>query len=395
MKLIKNMLGFNSPYSWVKWLRCSFAAAALIIALGFLNLMGGTSITNEAGFFGIIIFFILFLIIAAPAVLILLGVSMLIGLIFGGSGSVKKQQQSLKESAEAGSEVVETDKLRIKTQTYNFLLKALWVAVAIIGIIIYFSAGGAGLMIYGAIAITIMVIITYCISKANNKFSSSFKRNIVKAELESVLGNVDYKPNDRFNDYTIKACGLFPAYSSYSGDDYFSADYKGRRYTQSDIHLQERDDYETTDSDGHSHTKTRYITLFRGRMIMFDSGVVSSTPVCVYDKRMRNIKSDIQSDFNTFNQKYVIAADNETETFRILTPPMIDKIMLVGEKINAPMSVSFLQDKIFVAVSSGNAFEANIEGDITLTQQRERIKGEVAALVNTMESVSVLQRSKV
>jgi len=391
MKLIKNMLGFNSPYSWVKWLRCSFAASGVIVALAFMSMLSSASINNEAGFFGIILLFILFLIIAAPLVLILLGISLLIGLVFGGGSSLKKQRQSLKESAEAGSEVVQTDKLRIKTQAYNFLIKALWVVVAVIGAIIYFSAGGAGLMIYGAIALTVMIFLTYMLNKANSKYSTSFKKNIVKAELESVFGNVDYKPNDRFNDYTINICGLFPAYDSYSGDDYFSADYKGRRFTQSDIHLKKREDYETTDSDGRSHTSTQYVTLFRGRMIMFDYDAISNDPVYVYDKKMRNIKSEIQTEFDAFNQKYLIKADSAVAAFRILTPQMMEKIMLAAEKINAPISISFLHNKVFVAVSSGDALEANTVGDIVLAEQRERIKGEVSALVNILEALTVIQ----
>jgi len=390
MKFFKNILGFNSPYSWVKWLRCSSAAAAVIFAAIVYSIMDGMSITNDAGIAGMIIGILFFVIIMAPLFLIMLGIAMLIGLIFGGRSSIKKQKQSLKESAEAGSEVVALDKLRIKTQSYNVLKKVLWAITVIVGVIVFFSAGGTAVVIYAIPALVIMIFISYRISVANNKYSTSFKENIVKAELQSVLENVDYKPNDRFNDYTVKTSGLFPGYDSSAGSDYFSADYKGRRYIQSDLHLERKEEYETTDSDGNSHTDTRYVTLFRGRIIMFDYKVVSNGPVYIYDKKMRNIKSEIQTEFVAFNEKYLINAADAVTAFHILTPQMMEKIMLVAEKISAPLSISFLQDKVFVAVSSGDAFEANTIGDITLTAQRERIKGEVSALVNILEALFII-----
>ena len=394
MKFFKRILGFNSPYSWVKYLRCSFAAAAVIFGLIVFNIINGMSYSNDAGIAGVIISVIFFAIIMAPILLIMLGIAALIGLIFGGRSTVKKQNQSLKESAEAGSEILELDKQRIKAQYINVLIKVLWVVAAIAGIIIFFAAGALGLIIYIIIALVVMGFATYKSNGLSNKYNTSFKENIVKSELESVFQNLDYKPNERFNDLTVKTCGICPGYDRSSGSDYFTADYKGRRYTQSDLHLEREEQYETTDSDGNSHTETRYVTVFRGRMIMFDYDAISNDPVYIHDKKIRNVKTDIQTELDAFNQKYVVKAETAVAAFRILTPQMMEKILSVAGRINAPTSVSFLQDKVFVAVGCGNAFEATIIGDTTLATQRERIKGEVGALVNMLEALTIIQDTK-
>ena len=304
--------------------------------------------------------------------------------------SENEQKQNLRERAETGSAIVEFDKLRTRTRTYNILQKVMYVAAVIIGIVVFIAAGWIALAIYAVVAIAIIIVTAIKISAVNKEYTASFKENIVKAELESVLQNVDYKPAERFNDYTIKTSGLFPGYDSSSGNDYFSADYNGRRYTMSDVHLEDKEEYTTTDSDGDSHTETRYTTLFRGRMIMFDCDAVSDSPVYIYDRKMRNVRSEIRTESDAFNEQFVIRADDGAAALRILTPQMIEKIMYAAGKINSTISISFLQDKVFVAVTGANAFEAKIIGDTTLNTQRERIRGEVMALVNTLEALGAV-----
>ncbi len=64
MKLIKKMLGFDSPYSWVKWLRMAFAVVALIIAAAFWS--NFSFMVMDGGIIGTIIALVLFVVILGP-----------------------------------------------------------------------------------------------------------------------------------------------------------------------------------------------------------------------------------------------------------------------------------------------------------------------------------------
>ena len=84
MKFIKKLFGFESPYSWTKWLRISFAVLGLVIAAMPVILFDDYSL-------GSLIFTV---ILGIPAIFIGIGVAMLIGLVLGKIFGAKKQKQS-------------------------------------------------------------------------------------------------------------------------------------------------------------------------------------------------------------------------------------------------------------------------------------------------------------
>ena len=56
--------------------------------------------------------------------------------------------------------------------------------------------------------------------------------------MESVLGNLDFRSNEKLDEALVKASGLFPHYDIYNGNDYLEADYHDSHFIRSDIHLQ-------------------------------------------------------------------------------------------------------------------------------------------------------------
>lgn len=305
-----------------------------------------------------------------------------------------EQTQGLPEPVKIGCDAAELDRQRTKARRYSMLLIALWITAFVIGTIVFIAAGVVVALIYLIVALAGMGFATISITRIKNKYSTSFKITIVRAELEKALQKLEYNPNERFNDHTLFACGLFPDFNRSEGNDYFAGDCKGRRYTYSDLHLEEKEEYQTTDSDGNTHTDTRWVTVFRGRLIMFDHDAMIDDSVCVCDKRMRNFKSDLQTEHIAFNQRYLIKADDPVAAFRVLTPHMMETIMTVADRIAAPASVSFLQGKAFVAIVDEDAFEADITGNIALAETHERIKSEVAALVNIFETLNMITDSR-
>ena len=107
MKFIKKLFGFESPYSWVKWLRISFAVLGLVIAAMPAILFDDYTVGG----------LIMTLILGIPAILIGIGIAALIGLLIGGSISAKKQKQSREEINASGNERLQSlDKSRAAAQ---------------------------------------------------------------------------------------------------------------------------------------------------------------------------------------------------------------------------------------------------------------------------------------
>ena len=399
MNRIKKALGFDSPYSWVKWLRMSFAAVALLITAAFLENFGSPALDMIMdggiihGIIGIILLLGIFILLFGPTLAILLGAAALIGTLIGGTRSVQKQRQSFKETYATGStELIALEKLRLKSQVLDALLLVTAVALVILGFFfgedLYDAFGEAGF--YGYWVVAAIILIGFWLAKVpvNLRYKNAFKEQVVAKGLQSVLDNVDFQPANKLDESIIRAAALFPQYDIYSGNDYLAADYHGHHFIQSDVHLQEEREETYRNSDDELQTRTVYVSVFRGRLMVFDYDAISNEPVAVYDRRGGKPKSNnaIQTELDAFNRKFSISAPSPTAALRILTPPVLEGIVLAAGKLGYPLDISFKDDKLYVALTCGDAFEA-AGGDITLSEQRQRITGEIKTMLDFVDTL--------
>ncbi len=376
MKMIKRVLGFDSPYSWMKYLRIAVLSFVLFTAL--------LSTILDWHFVELIFFIIIF----GP---VLFGVTVLIAVLTGGIRSGKRQARSLKESEASGSvEILELDKIRIKVQSLRFFIGMAIAVVVISGTMVSCSAGVSidgeplelSIGVYAALigGIVLLLILLGKYYQLKILYNESFKKEIVEKELNSFLINMEFAPHQALDQSVVKDSHLFTHFDLYSGNDLLTAEYKNRRFTQSDICLHKA----LKDDDGSS----TYSKIFMGRFMIFDYDAISNEPVFVRDNRMADkTGNDIKTELDTFNKIFSIDAADATTAFRILTPQVQEGIVLASEKLNCPMSLAFLNDKIYVAIANGDSFEATSKGDATLTEQRERIKVEIQAVADMVETL--------
>ncbi|MCL2035683.1 MAG: DUF3137 domain-containing protein [Oscillospiraceae bacterium] len=379
-KRIKRILGFDSPYSWMKWLRMTFAAIALIIALmfgaEFVDFFG------DAGIVGGVIFLVVLAVIFAPTLAVLIGISVGAAVLFGGISSGRKQVRSLQESAASGSaEILNLDKIRLKAQLLRFFSRF---AAAVAGVSFIVVMLASGLTIdgdaaeYGAfIAILIVSALLAGILRLGHEglkkqYDKSFKEDIVRKELESFLEDVLFEPGMCIGQDLVAESRLFTGISSFGGNDLLSAKYNNRQFVLSDIHV------------GQSGERG---VVFRGRFMVFDYRAISGEPVWVHDKRMKAGSGAIQTALDSFNKTFGITAKDAIAALRILTPPVIEGIALASKRIKHPMSLAFLNDKIYIAIESGESFEGATEGDATFSEQLGKVKRDVQAICDMVETL--------
>ena len=396
--LFKKALGFGSEYSWMKWMKIAFATIALIITFAFWSNFG--FMIFQGGIIGAILAIVLFIVIFGPLLLLMMGGAGLVGVVIGGIISGKKQRKSFKETAQTGSaELMALEKLRMKSQGLDLLFILAVIGLIILGFLIveflYDSIGEAGL--YGYMILSAVVLIVFWAKKAPVKarYKTAFKEQVVVKGLESVLDNIFFRPQQKLDEALVKAAALFPRYDVYTGNDYLAADYNGHHFIQSDISLQEKREETYRDDDGNIQTRTKHITLFRGRLMVLDYNAVSDEPVVVYARDGRKPKSseEIQTELDAFNQKFYIVASSPEAALRILTPPVLEGIVLASNKLNYPLYLSFREDKLFVALASGDSFEA-AGGDTTLSEQRRKVTDEIKAMLDLIDNLYLINRSQ-
>jgi hypothetical protein len=386
-------MGFESPYSWTKWLRISFAVVALFIALSFWSNFGG--MVTQSGIIGLIFGGIIFLILFAPTIAVMLGIATLIGFLIGGAKSGVRQSQSLRESSESGDdELLSLDKLRLKVQIMNVLFVVFIIAVLAGGVVFLFNAADMGIevgqitvFIVGAIMLVLIAVFWIAKAPMNRRYKEAFKEQVVVKGLESVLTNIDFRPSEKLDAAIVKGSQMFKYYNTYSGNDYLSAEYHGIRFTQSDVHLQEAEEETYTDDDGERHTRTKYTTIFHGTFMVFDYDAISNEPVLVLPRGGKPKDSEILTELDAFNRKFSIVCTDAASAFRILTPPVLEGIVLVSDKLGYQLSLSSRDDKIYAAIANGDSFEASARGDATLSEQRDRIAREIQTILDMIETL--------
>ncbi len=378
MKFVKNILGFNSPYSWVKWLRM----AAVFIALMILIFM--SPLIFQAGLIGLVIFILIF----GPTLAVFIGISMLAGAIIGAFLSGRKQSKSLKESAATGSsEIVNLDKMRIKVQMIDLIYYITIGLAVFFGIIVLFSSESTLFSIIYFIFAGILIFVFHNLkSPFVKKYKDSFKEEIVKKSLANILENMEFEPTKTLDRTIVDNSGLFGKYNEYSGNDYLSARYQDTNFVQSDIHLQFKRKENYIDSNGETQTRIVYDNIFKGRLMIFDYDIISEEAVFVYDKSLRNGNIP-ETELDAFNKKFNIVAKDATEAFRVLTPQVLEGIVLASEKLKNPISISFKNDKIYLSITGIDAFEAVVSGDITLIEQRKQVLSDIQIVLDMIENI--------
>ena len=277
MKFIKKVFGFESSYSWVKWLRISFAVLGLVIAAMPAILFDDYTVGG----------LIMTLILGIPAILLGIGIAALIGLLIGGNISAKKQKQSREEISASGNErLQDLDKSLVAAQDCTLaagIAEKIFVGVSVVlALLVIFGAMQWWVaVIIGLVLAVIAEGIAIPARKHAAQFKSDFSEAAVRPLLEaSGLQNVMYQPLRSVEKSAAEESGLFAAFGRMSGSEYVSAVYYGENFRLSNITLQ--NEHESVDGNGDLHTV--WANIAEGTLFVFERAADIQNPVLFFDK---------------------------------------------------------------------------------------------------------------
>ena len=250
--------------------------------------------------------------------------------------------------------------LRIKATITKLLTYAAGLAM----IIIWFFMGN---LVMGLVLLVIALVFGYLSSKNSSTLKKLLSDNIISGVLKEALGdNVEYNPWGKMN----PSCMAFPFdYNKVEGSDHIKAVYNGLNIELGDIELIN----ETEDTDENGNTQKNSQTFFKGQWLICDFGKELSGEVrlSANDKKLRRQhKNDsVEMENETFNNRFLVTANDAQEAYYILTPHMMEYILSMADKSGGDVYMSFQRDgKLHVAVKTGRDFfelgksNANVEG---------------------------------
>lgn len=249
--------------------------------------------------------------------------------------------------------------------------EAFFIAILLIlgGIALMFFTGFY--MIFPIVFIGPFVVATFYGSKEKKAYSLKYKEYFVKNSLNAVLTDLSYTPDMGIPREEIAATEMMHMGDIYTSNDLVEGKYKGISVRQSDVDIEE--EHESTDSDG--NTTTYYVTIFKGRWMIFDFNKEFKANIQVAQKGFGNNRVNNGSIFNKkkeeekykvvkmesadFNKRFKVYAQNEIEAFYILTPSVMEKINRLDDNNTGKLLLCFVNDKLHVGLyDNKDSFEA-------------------------------------
>ncbi len=241
------------------------------------------------------------------------------------------------------------------------------------------------------------VIITIIINvKPTRNFTLAFKDTFVLKTLESVFTDLIYEPESGLDESVIRNTGMMYMGDRYSSNDYISGKYKNINFTQADVHIEE--EHQTTDSNG--NTTTTWITIFKGRWMIFDFNKYFKANIQVSQKGFGNSKLNnwgakikykkVMMEDQAFNNIFKTYAQNEHDAFYILTPALMEKIKKLTSNISGSLLFCFIDNKLHIGIQNNkDSFEHSIFTKINAEEVTKEISQDIKLITNFVDELNL------
>ncbi len=255
-----------------------------------------------------------------------------------------------------------------------------------------------GFIFFGLfVGLIITVISTY---KLNAEYRKIFKDVFVKKSLESIFTDLIYTPEKGIPYQVIAQTKMMNMGDRYHSEDYISGKYKDIGFEQSDVHIEE--EHESTDSEG--HTTTTYVTIFKGRWMIFDFNKEFKANVQISQKGFGNSKvkrffgkkeelyKKVMMESEEFNKKFNVFAQNEHDAFYIITPSLMERLERLEAQNKGRLLFCFINNKLHIGIYDGkDSFEPDSVWKKQLNEQEilDRISAEIKTITQFVDEMNL------
>ena len=231
--------------------------------------------------------------------------------------------------------------------------------------------------------------------KGNKEFRVKYK-NMYIAPYVKKLG-FKYDVWGFVNATDIITSRIFPSFSFQNGNDKISGDIDGVHFEFSDLILQDEStrngendeifNWMLGRSDGYDYRVKD--TLFKGIFFVADffkrinsHTLVVSNPSSAGTEGLNKINMD-----NTeFNREFFVFSDDLQNAMYILSPSLMEKILLLKKQMKSDIAISFIGTKIFIRVDREyDSFEPDVDKKVITNNLDKTIKKDLNAFLDIVK----------
>lgn len=287
--------------------------------------------------------------------------------------------------------IEEVEALRKKTK--DSLVRGLLISGGI-GLVLSIVGKAPGAIFYALIIGGIITSIK--IKKPKQEFIRAFKNTFVLKSLQSVFTDLVYEPEKGLDESVIRNTQMMNMGDRYSSNDFVSGKYKNINVVQADVHIEE--EHESTDSNG--HTTRTWVTIFRGKWMIFDFNKTFKANIQVSQKNFGNSRiknwgqkvkyKKVMMEDQAFNNGFKTFAQDEHDAFYILTPSLMERIKKLSSSIQGKLLFCFIDNKLHIGLQNGkDSFEHSIFSEINEEQVTNEISKDIKLITDFVDELSL------
>lgn len=287
--------------------------------------------------------------------------------------------------------IEEVEALRKKTK--DSLVRGLLISGGI-GLVLSIVGKAPGAIFYALIIGGIITSIK--IQKPKQEFIRAFKNTFVLKSLQSVFTDLVYEPEKGLDESVIRNTQMMNMGDRYSSNDFISGKYKNINVVQADVHIEE--EHESTDSNG--HTTRTWVTIFRGKWMIFDFNKTFKANIQVSQKNFGNSRiknwgqkvkyKKVMMEDQAFNNGFKTFAQDEHDAFYILTPSLMERIKKLSSSIQGKLLFCFIDNKLHIGLQNGkDSFEHSIFSEINEEQVTNEISKDIKLITDFVDELSL------
>ena len=263
-------------------------------------------------------------------------------------------------------EVEEARKIYLKRIKTQILVTVIIIVVASIALFVNTGSATQGFLYCLLIAFMVaMFSFILCIllnSKISTAYSKAYKAFFVEQNLRKVFSDLHYDHSTGIPPSVLSSTGMINTGDRYTANDLVKGKYKKVNFAQSDVHIETRH----TDKDGN----TQYVTIFRGRFMIFDFPKQFTFRLALVGKRFPAFRKPgrnktngrkmetLSTESGEFNKLLKTYAEDGFEAFYILDPALIADIEDLTTHYKRRILFCFFDNYLIIGIHDGkDSFE--------------------------------------
>ncbi|MDF1753403.1 MAG: DUF3137 domain-containing protein [Verrucomicrobiales bacterium] len=273
---------------------------------------------------------------------------------------------------------------------------------AAIGALLLFPVGVIFLVLGG---IGSMISYHYMAGKHGKAYVAAYKETVIGKLAELIDPNLKYDQHRGIDEGLFIRSELFSSPDRYHTEDLIHGEYGKTSLMLGELHAEDR--RTTRDSDG--KTKTEYVTIFKGLMLIADfhkhfegrTFVLPDVAEKAFGGFGRALQkmggprgtSLIQMEDAEFEKAFAVYSSDQVEARYILSPAMMRRLLEMRNRFGKDVRLSFRESSVWIAVPHRNPYlEPNTNVEATDRNQLEKMLGEISLFLQVIEELDLNTR---